>query len=163
MNPYEAYARLSPKDQAEVIAHLRYQIQQDFEDADFGDVDPVEPARRRSSGIGRAFELLFRATVNSLYLLINIVVLAIAVGASREGAGWGVGDYLLFVALPVMLIAWFFDAVISLLGWLGYEEAETKYGMIKLVSRISTRIVVAMTVVVAIFWVIDRISGREDH
>jgi hypothetical protein len=51
MNPYEAYARLSPEDQVAVIARLRSQIRQDFEDADFGDVDPVEPARRRGSGI----------------------------------------------------------------------------------------------------------------
>jgi hypothetical protein len=138
-------------------------IRQDFEDAEFGDVDPVKPARRRGSRIGNAFELLFRATVNSLYLLLNILVLAIAVGASREGAGWGVGDYLLFVVLPIMLIAWFFDAIISLLGWLGYEKAETKYGMIRLVSRISTGIVLAATVVVAILWVLDRMSGREDH
>lgn len=162
MNPYEAYARLSPEEQAEVIAHLRSRIRQDFEDADFADVDPMKPARRRGSAIGCGFELLFRATINSLYLLLNMLVLAMAVGASREGAGWGIGDYLLFVALPVMLIAWSFDAIINLLGWLGYEKAETNYGMIKLVSRISTRIVLAATVVVAILWVIDRVTGRDD-
>jgi hypothetical protein len=163
MNPDEAYARLNPEEQAEVIANLRETLRQEFERADFNDLSPSITARRSAGEIVHAAELLFRGAVNGLYLVVNLAVLAGADNALGEVADPGLGDNLLFIVLPIMLIARLFRALVALLGKLGYRKALTKYGMIKAVSRVSTWIVVTAGVVVAVLWILDRaIGGKQE-
>lgn len=166
MNTYEAYSHLSPEQRGEVIVLLGTMIRPDYEDAEFPEIEPAEPERRIGStivhAVGKVLEILFRALVNGVYLLTNLVMLGIAGTALSELAEPGLADYFLYVVLPVMLIAWFFYAFISLLGGLGYANGRTKFGMIRLVSKISTWITVAATIVVAVVWIISRlIEGKR--
>ncbi len=141
-------------------------IRRDYEEAEFADVEPAAPARGIGSAIvhatGKIIEILFRALVTGVYLLTNLVILGVAGTALSELADSGLWDYFLYAVLPVMLTAWIFHAFISLLGGLGYDNARTKFGMIRLVSKISTWIAVAATIVVAVVWIISRlIEGKR--